>query len=379
MTSPPSRSASEARSPLDIVHVCRVGWPHLGGMESVVGGLASSLARRGHLVRVVTLDRAPGGGDLEPGVWGGVQYIRLPRFGPRSYPAARGLTSHLQRAEIVHVHGLDGLLEQVLASRALHRARVGVTPHGGFLHTSRRWFLKKLWLRTGANAALRRADAVWYTSESSRAALSPAGVEGQVISDGVDVESFSRVVRSPEPGRWLVFGRLDVHKGLESLIDRLAAVAQHDDRPFRLRIVGPETSPGLAAALRKRAVQHGIGHWVHLLGEVTSEALSMELSRCELAFFPSRFEAFGVAVVEAMAAGVPVIVNDIPAFRELVVDGESGVVADFSRSETSRRIRLLRGGLERLSDPARLASQRYGWSERVIAWEAAYRDLLERP
>lgn len=373
-------TTGSAPRPMSIVHVCRVGWPHRGGMESVVGGLAMALADRGHQVRVITLDRAPRTGEpLLPGVFGGVVYERLHRIGPSRYPMAYGLNGRLRGADIVHVHGVDGLLHQVLAGRSLHGAPVGLTPHGAFLHTDRARLLKAVWLRTGAAAAMRSADAIWFTSQAEREALAPARCSGEVLPDGVDVRAFAEIERSPEPGRWLVMGRVDEHKGLDLLLDRLAAVAQHDERPFRLRVVGPESVTGLVARLRQRAVRLGIGHRVTFVGAVSYGELRMEIARCELALFPSRFEAFGVAIVEAMAAGVPVIANDIPAFREILTDGRDGLLVDFQRSAASQRIRAVRGTLGHLSDPARARAERFGWSNRIAAWENAYRHLLAVP
>lgn len=380
MRSPTSFLASDVGAPLRVVHVCRVGWPHAGGMEAVIGGLASALVRRGHDVRVLTLDRAPDGpARLPGGVYGGVVYERLPRLGPARYPFTVGLAPRLRGAEIVHVHGVDGLLHQALAARGPAGPRIGVTPHGAFLHTRRSWMIKQIWLRTGAAAALRAADAVWYTSDAERTALAPAGVGGTILPDGVDVARFADLQRSPEAGRWLVLGRVDVHKGLDLLIDRLGAVAARDDRPFKLRVVGPEAAPGLVDDLRRRAVARGIGHRVSFVGALDAEALRMELARCELALFPSRFEAFGLALVEAMAAGVPVVVNDIPAFRERVVDGETGWIVDFARSDAARRLRRLRGGLPARNEAAVAAAAPFGWDRRVEAWEAAYRALLGAP
>lgn len=376
---PDTQGRSGGERPLHIVHVCRIGWPHRGGMESVVGGLASALAGRGHVVRVVTLDRAITTDEVLPeGVYGGVVYERLPRAGPRRYPMAVGLGRALRGADVVHVHGLDGLLHQVLAHRAALGVRVGVTPHGGFLHTRRQRMIKQLWLRTGAARALGAADAVWFTSEADRDALSPAGVEGPVLPDGVDVDAFSHVERAPEEGRWLVFGRVDVHKGLDDLLDRLAAVAMHDARPFRLRVVGPEARPGLVARLRAQAVKLGIAHRVQFVGPVTHEQLLGELARCELALFPSRYEGFGVAVVEAQAAGVPVVVNDIPPFRAHVRDGVDGFIVDVHGGGASRRLRGLRGKAQGVSVAARESARRHAWSTRVLEWERAYRALLEQ-
>lgn len=346
-------------------------------MESVLGGLASALALRGHTVRVVTLDRAPTTGTVLPaGVYGGVVYERLPQVGPGRYPFASGLRRTLRGADVIHVHGIDGLLHQALATRALHGAKVGLTPHGGFLHTRRQWALKQLWLRTGAAAALRGADAVWFTSEADKEALAPAGADGPVLPDGVDVTAFSEVVRAPEPGRWLVVGRVDRHKGLDDLLDRLAAVAQHDSEPFRLRVVGPEGVPGLVDRLRARAVKLGIAHRVKFLGAVDHDVLLAELARCEWALFPSRYEGFGVGVVEAQAAGVPVVVSTIPPFRELVKHGVDGYIADFRSSASSRALRTLRGSAEAVSAGARRSAARHAWEARVPDWEDAYRDVI---
>ena len=368
-----------ADRPLRVAQVCRIGWPHIGGMESVVGGLSAALAARGHTVKVLTLDAAiTTGARLPRGIYGGVPYDRLPRVGPRRYPMALGLIPKLAGCDVVHVHGLDGLLHQALAGRAVHGAKVGVTPHGGFLHTPRQRTLKQVWLRTGAGAALRGADAVWYTSQADLEALKAAGADGMVLPDGVDVEAFAGVKRVPEPGRWLVFGRVDAHKGLDDLLTRLAAVAQHDPRPFQLRVVGPETDPGLSERLMAQARTLGIGHRVRFTGAVTGDAIRMELSRCELALFPSRYEGFGVAVVEAMAAGVPVIVNDIPPFRELIEDGKDGFIVQFRSSRSSQRIRKVRDDAQAVSAAARVSAARHGWSARVGEWELAYRALVNR-
>lgn len=367
-----------SKRPLNIAHVCRIGWPHRGGMESVVGGLASALAARGHTVRVWTLDHAiSDGSPLPRGIYGGVMYERLPRIGPRRYPAAGGLVPALRGVDLVHVHGLDGLLHQALMARSLFGTRVGLTPHGGFLHTRRHWAIKQLWLRTGASAAMRAADAVWFTSEADRAALAPAGIDGPVLSDGVDVASFSEVERAPESGRWLVFGRVDVHKGLDDLIDRLGALARRDAEPFQLRVVGAEARSGLVESLTERARSIGIAHRVRFLGAVDEADLRSELARCEIALFPSRYEGFGVAVVEAMAAGVPVVVSDIDAHRHLVDDERTGFIVDFRKGSAARRLRgLRRAEVSRVSEAARLSARAHAWPARVQAWELGYADLM---
>jgi alpha-1,3-mannosyltransferase len=374
---PMSRSTLSA--PPTVVHLCRVGWPHRGGMESVVGNLAAVLAERGLTVRVVTLDTVPGTAtSLRAGVYRGVVYRRVRAVGPHRYPFATGLGRALVGADLVHVHGIDGLLHQSLALRARLGFRLGVTPHGAFLHSRRQWMVKQLWMRSGVARALRSADAVWHNSEACRRAMRATGVCGGVIPDGVDIQPFLSLPRAPEPGRWFVWGRVDRHKGLDRLIDRLAAVAHLDERPFRLRIGGAEVVPGLVRSLLERARSLGIGHRISFLGPLSDGELHQELSRCEIALFPSRFESFGLSLVEAMAAGVPVVVHNLDAFREIVTHEVEGLVTDFGRSDAARLLRGRRGTLEAYGAAGRRRAMDFGWQRTVTAWESAYADVLQR-
>ena len=208
---------------MKIAQVCRVGWPHIGGMETVVRGLSESLQQLGHEVVVFTLDESPDGTvQYADGEHRGVRYRRLQRVGPWRYPRARGLVQAVKGFDVVHVHGLDGLADQLVRGRKIHGARVAVSTHGGFFHTSRQPWLKALWLRTVTRYTLGRADAVWFTSEQDRQMLAPARVDGVHIPNGVDVAGFSEVIRAPVIGRWLVPGRVESHKGIEDLLGALA-------------------------------------------------------------------------------------------------------------------------------------------------------------
>jgi len=355
-----------------IAQVCRIGWPHTGGMEAVVDGLSTALAGRGHDVEVFTLDRAiTDGSPLPEGHRGGVPYRRLRRIGPRRYPFARGLNRALAGFDIAHVHGLDGLADVAVTGN--HGARIGISTHGGYFHTRRHRWVKELTLRTLTRRTLQRADAVWYTSESDRSALSAAGVEGEVVHNGVDVGRFSDLWRDPEPGRWLVFGRVDIHKGLDRLIDVLG----HLDRGV-VEVVGPESVPGLIRSLRQRADDAGIGARIRFHGAVSEAQLRVLIGSCELALFPSRYEGFGLTTVELMAAGMPVVVSRIEAFEQLVAHEETGWVVDFGDPKATARLlaSLLGGDHGSIVSAGTTAGRAYGWDRQVGRWEHAYEALV---
>jgi alpha-1,3-mannosyltransferase len=356
-----------------VAQVCRIGWPHTGGMEAVVGGLSAALVARGHEVEVITLDRSiVDGSRLSEGCSEGVRYRRLPRVGPRRYPFARGLNHALRGFDLAHIHGLDGLAD--VAVLGGHGARVGISTHGGYFHTDRHRWVKAVALRTVTRRTLRRADAVWYTSASDRASLAAAGVAGAVVHNGIDLRRFEGVQRTPEVGRWLVYGRVAGHKGLDRLIDILAHVKEGE-----VEVVGPEAAPGLIRRLRQRASAAGVGERIRFHGAVSDDALRRWISSCELALFPSRFEGFGLTTVELMAAGMPVVASRIPAFEDLVSDGETGWLVDFGDPRrAAQQLAFLRGEDHTAIQAAGTARGRsFSWDRRVDRWEEAYAEVLQ--
>jgi alpha-1,3-mannosyltransferase len=347
---------------LTVAQVCRTYEPLVGGLERSVGGLSRALRDRGHRVRVVTL-RQPVRSTGSPGI----EVVRLPRIGPRRYPFAAGLRRALEGVDLVHVHGIDGLLDQVLLGA---RVPVGVSTHGGYLHTPRHRWIKALWMRTGTRWALKRASRVWFTSEADREALRAAGADGPVMPDGVDVAWFEAVVRRPVPGRILVLGRIDVHKGLDRLIDALGVLAGRGVQ-LEVDVVGPEAAPGLVDGLRVRAGRQGVA--MRFVGSRIGHALLDAVATAERAVLPSRYEGFGIAAVELMAARVPLVLSDIPAFR-----AHRGCARIVDFDDPPRAADALVAPI----DPAMVErgaarARSFGWEARGAAWEDAYAALLD--
>ncbi|HHO50528.1 MAG TPA: glycosyltransferase family 1 protein [Deltaproteobacteria bacterium] len=364
-----------------IVHVCRTGWPAVGGLEASVSGLARAQAASGHQVEVVTLDRDAAGVRLHPCTDEGIVYRRLRRVGPRRYPVARGLIGAVCGAELIHVHGLDGLADVLVGVRRRHGVPVGISTHGGYFHTPRHRRLKQLWLRTVTRHTLSRADALWFTSATDRDTLSVAlgrlPPEQRILPDGVDVEAFAAVRRRPEAGRWLVPGRIDVHKGLGDLIRALGHLAREDQRPFLVEITGRERVVGLQRRLQRLARGLGLGVAVRFVGQLDRAAMIAALGRAELVLLPSRYEGFGIAAVEAMAAQVPIVVSEAPALRAHVEDGVTGFVAPFTDPVAAAEVIAgVRGRDHRaLARRGAVAAQRHSWSARAAEVAAAYRAL----
>ncbi len=351
-----------------VVHVCRVAPPELGGMEFVVDGLSEAQLRAGHDVSIVTVAEG-----MARTTASGVPIVRLPRVGSRRWPGAWGLGAHLAGADLVHVHGVDGLADQVLTQRP-PRVAVGISTHGGFLHTRRQAMLKAIWLRTLTRLSLGRASAIWFTSASDAAAFAPSRLAGEVVGNGLRLDPLLTQARRPEPGLWVAPGRIAAHKGLVELLGVVAA-ARRLDPAVRLWILGRPEGDGMVAVLRAQAAALGIAGHVTVEGPVSTERLHEALATCALALFPSRHEGFGLTVVEAMAAGVGPVVRNIPAHTELVIDGVHGHHESFDDGAAARLVAIMKQG-DSLGDAARERARAYTWDAVYPSWEAAYARAL---
>jgi glycosyltransferase involved in cell wall biosynthesis len=152
-----------------------------------------------------------------------------------------------------------------------------------------------------------------------------------VIPNGVDAAAFAReeTVRQRLRQSWGVqegdvlaayVGRLDCEKGLDTLLaalDRLAA----QQRPLRLVVAGDGPQRGMLENFI--ACAEG-GRQVRYLGFVSD--VRGVLSAADMLVMPSRWEGFGLAAAEAMAASLPVVATDVPGLRDVVQRGVTGLL-----------------------------------------------------
>jgi glycosyltransferase-like protein len=226
------------------------------------------------------------------------------------------------------------------------------------------------------------------------------GVDADVVSNGVDVGRFhdapaSAVVaalraRAGAIGRPLLLtvGGIEPRKGTDhlfralSLLRRrwdpppvLAVVGGHsfqDHTPYRERVIA--AMPGLDLAFGRDVVQ---------VGTVPDQELPGWYHAADAFVFPSVTEGFGLAVIEAMAAGLPVVLTDLPVFAEYLRFGRDALavapgddVALAAAIETAVRDEAVRAGL--IACGRRVAA-RFSWDETARQHEAIYRSVRGAP
>jgi glycosyltransferase involved in cell wall biosynthesis len=323
-----------------------------GGVVRAVLDMCSSLAARGHHVTLLTCDAT----DVPPAWHTGVKNspratsIAVPRFlGPVPVAAETAIRG----AHVLHLHTPWELSNLPLASAA-NRMRIPyvVSIHGMLDEWSLRqkWLKKRLFLaligrRFLAGSARVHCAAAAELTQVSRFLRPGSGVVLAYpidLSDFADLPGTERSLREyPELAgdtpRILFLSRLHPKKRPDLVIE---AVARLDgaDQPCQLIMAGPG-EPAYVAALRQLAHQRGLGRRVLFTGMVRSLVKVSLFQAADVFVLPTSQENFGIALVEAMAAGTPVITTrgtdiwqELRSAGALIVDQDPAHIASAIRS-----------------------------------------------
>jgi len=371
-----------------IVQVAPFFYPHAGGVESHVRSLAQEFVREGHDVTVVTSryrSFLPREERME-----GYRIVRTRTLGvalntPFDYGAYSALC-HID-ADVVHLH-YPPPLTSFFATRALNHRNIPVclTYHCDlYLSGLAGRLLAGLYQRVFLPPTLRSVDRIvvhtrsyGVTSVMLRGrdlAIIPSVVDLDRFRPGLDTSALRGDLRL-EGKRVLAFtGRLVPHKGVDVILQALARLP--DDVVLVVIGAGPRL-PSLLGMARRL----GVADRVRFCARVTDDNLPRYLALGDVFVFPSqsRLEGFGLAVAEAMAAGLPVVIADMPGVREVIESGQEGLLAEpLLADDLAEKIRTLLddSALARRMGAAgrRRAEERYGLPTVARQLLSLYADL----
>ena len=231
----------------------------------------------------------------------------------------------------------------------------------------------------------RRADVLTTVSEASRRDIIeqlavPADREQDVvvIQNGVQAPDAPAGQTPDGPPLLLYVGRFDPYKNVPLLVRVFAQLRSGSFPDLRLRVIGPP-DPRYPEA-RDLARELGVTEAIDWSGYVADEALARAFREAAVLVLPSRYEGFGLPVLEAMAAGTPVVCTRAGALPEVAGDAAvlvepddaDALAAALTRvlTDEAKRTRLREAGLERV--------QQFTWERTAGEMLAAYRKAANR-
>jgi L-malate glycosyltransferase len=249
-------------------------------------------------------------------------------------------------------------------------------------------FLHKRWIK----ANLEGADSIISTSqcmaEQTRRVSSDLG-EISVVPFGVNLEAYEGIEKQVAPENApLVVGTVKSMEpvyGIDILIRSFALAFEqltHQDSSWSSRLTLRLIGGGSAMEeYRQLSQELGIGHVTEFVGQLPHSEIPCELIKFDVFAALSRSESFGVAVVEAGAAGLPVLVSDAEGLKEIVVEGRTGriVPREDVTASAAALIELLRNRdlRQKLGQQGRQhAFENYNWSDCVQKMIQAYVRIL---
>jgi phosphatidylinositol alpha-mannosyltransferase len=344
-----------------------------GGVQSQVLALARALNRLGHKVRVLgPCDGAPPETGVTP------LGASIPTFANGSVaPIAPDLACTLrtirafrdEEFDVVHIHEpiCPGPCQTALFLRS---APIVGTWHaaGGskaYMTPGVRWLATRMNIRTAVS------------QDAKEMAFEALGGDYEVVFNGVEIDKFRDAEAAPSEGATIAYvGRHEPRKGLETLLKSVESLPANVT--VWIMSDGPQTDE-----LQTKYRGEDRLRW---LGPVSDEEKISRIKGADVLCVPSlRGESFGIVLLEAMAAGTPVVASDLPGYRNVAVNGdeaflvppgEAGILAkSLTKVLTDQALTqgLIEAGTKRVAEFSmeRLAGVYVEIYERAIAIEKA--------
>jgi len=353
----------------------------LAGTEIATYNLARHLAKLGHNIHVITsLNKGLPKESFEEGFYihrVGVINKRILEFASFSINAF--IVLRRIKPDLIHVQSILMVLHALLI-RTLLRKPVVVSGRGSDIYLASGFdkFIYKL--------TLARVDAVTAQTNDMKGAiqrLCPRDIF--IIPNGVDIDRFSRISKEKAQTELnmkgnekilLFVGRLNLIKGVRYLIEAADIIKQKCENA-RLLIVGDgEERQNLEELARKL----NLSQYISFIGQVPHETVAEYMAASDLFILPSLSEGFPVTILEAMAAGLPIVTTGVRGMPEIVKEGENGFLVEPQNPKqiAEKALLLLEDDELRLkiSGNNREKTKRYSWENVALNLEEVYTKLL---
>ncbi len=376
---------------MHILHVIPGLTRERGGTTAVVQALSHHQAAAGHDVLVLTTDQGARNGEhpaeLAPAVRFESHRVRGPdriAYAPTFRAAVR---ERLRWCDVAHVYSVFTYPVHATLREALAVGRPVVLNTCGMLHPyslrRSRW-AKRAYLALWGSM-LRRAVTAWhYTSDQEAAESWPGSGPQFVLRNGIDAEEFAsdRATarqwvwdRWPQLERWpfvLFLSRLHHKKRLDILLEAFLAGAPAS---HHLIVAGPDEQGSWQQLAQRFLTAPDAARRVHYVGPVVGQEKAALLAGADLFALSSEHENFGIAALEALAAGTPVLLSPHVDLAANVEPTGFGFTAPLEVQAWSQRLAELLAQPDRL---AALAGPARAWAVERHSWAGITAELLQK-
>ncbi len=370
---------------MKILFITRQFYPCIGGTESATFEMASRLVKRGHQIGILTLnqDLSKSGSALprEEKVKG-IQIYRVPFIGPKWKPIPVCNPFYLKmifkKYDVIHIKDIRFALEHSVLARWIFKKPVVISSYGFIFHQKKNLFFKNFFFKHYLKPLFRFSDFMLASTDSDYVRVQKFYPKDRLLRMdlGVDSEKFSVDSYKPEKGRFLYFGRLDHHKGVDLLFETLSKLTQS----FSLDLVYGSAHPDYFEQLKGLEKKFKIETQLNWIGYCDHARLMDYIKKAQFVVLPSRYEGFGLTTLEAMSAGSVPIANHIEAFSNLIDEDMNGYLVNFNDpKESAKKIDQLIGipfeQWKNLSREARKKAKLFDWETRINDLEGVYGKL----
>lgn len=370
---------------MHICHFTSTFLPRVGGVEMVVSHLAQCQHDSGNRVTVIT-PRIRGVNNYVNVPYRVVHYIRpsSKRFLTRQV-LIRLLWEHWKHPfDVLHCHSAYPHGYVSATFKRLTGVPIIITPHGPTDIMRNERIRQDHRLEQRLAFGLRSADGITAISRDIyNEILSVGGLEQDrvcTIPNGISWQEYMACPPCQAPTPYvLAMGRLVHQKGFDSLLFAFTQVVK----------LFPELQLYIAGAgvernnLEELACQLGITESVRFLGLVQGQEKIAYLRGADFFVCPSRFEPFGIVVLEAMAAGLPIIATAVGGILDMIHDGQNGYLVPpndtIALAETMVRLYASNQIKECFREEVVRIVPQYGWDRISTQYMALYRKVLKPP
>ncbi len=378
---------------MKIAYISPYDFSYPGGVNEHITGLAVAAQQQGHQVCIIAADSGYQPNSFPDTCIISRKIINIPVGGATARVGVTPFAS-LRLRKILHQHNFDvihlheplapGLTWQILQQKTvLSKTAVIGTFHAYHEQTS--WLYA--WGRPVLNRLFNRLDNLIAVSPLACDFVSqffPGNYH--IIPNGVSLPRFkNRHSHHGADGNRsaltiLFVGRLDKRKGFEHLLDSFMMLKPKLPH-LRLKVVGPFESEA-ARHCQEKAWQHGL-NGVEFVGYVPPADLPAVYQTADIFCAPSiGGESFGIVLLEAMAAGLPVVASDIAGYRAVITSGSEGFLVPPGRPD------YLAGAILQLANALQLRQQMgecgrrkaagYSWDHIIAKTLTVYHNTIDQ-